>query len=167
MANDSGLPHIKELNQLMSQHYDALKALDKIDGQVVKGGRLGNILRGHTVAGIGAIAANAMGGGVLGTVGAAMGGEAANDFLSKVLGDTSFTNPIRDAILNKIKTENPDVVAELQKALSDKGKLPSSLQGKIGAQLAPQSNLSNISGIAGKTGLKGLIRLGAGVGSGQ
>lgn len=158
MANDSGLPSIKELNKLMSQHYATLDALDKIDGQTVKGGRLGNLLRGHAIAGVSAIAANTMGGGILGILGAALGGEGANALLSKVLGETSFSNPIRDALLNRIETENPDIVSKIQEYLHNKGSLPAELQGKIGAQLAPKAS-GRMSGLISPILTKGSSRL--------
>lgn len=140
IAEKSGIPNIGKLNKLMSQHYSALSALEKMNGQTVKGGRLGNILRGHTIAGISAIGANAMGGGLLGTLTAALGGEGANALLSKILGDTSFTNPIRDAVLKKMELENPEIVKAIQSALAGQGKLPPNLMGGIGGQLAPKSS---------------------------
>lgn len=138
LADEAGFPGMKEYNKYIKQHYNALDALNKINGQTVKGGRLGNILRGHTIAGASALGASAMGGGLIGTLGAAAMGEGANGILSKILGDTSFTNPLRDAILGKIKTENPEIVEKLMNFAQQKG-------GKVAPLLAPKA--SKVSGL--------------------
>lgn len=162
IAEKSGVPNMGELNKLMSSHYATLDALDKINGQRVAGGRLGNILRGHTMAGVGAMAGNAFGGGFLGTVAGAVGGEGANTVISKILGETSFTNPIREAVTKRIETQNPEIVQKIQEALANKGRLSSSLMGKIAPQLAPKSG-SKIAGLVPRTLTVGATRASPGL----
>jgi len=150
LAQDAGFPGMKQYNNYIKAHYNALDALDKLNGQVVKGGRLGNIMRGHTIAGISALGANAMGGGFLGTVSSAAAGEMANSLLSKVLGETSFSNPLRDAVLNKIEEENPEIV---QKLLQFTGK-----SRNVASVLSPAKSKINfglLSSIANKSLIKG------------
>ncbi|MDE2016001.1 MAG: hypothetical protein KGJ89_05550 [Patescibacteria group bacterium] len=114
LSTESGLPGIKEFNQIIGAHEQALKALKKINGQTVKGGRLGNMLRGHAMGGVAAIAANAMGLGGLGDVLSALAGEGANNLISKLGADNSIANPLQVAILNKIAKSDPEIVQRLQ-----------------------------------------------------
>lgn len=121
LADEAGFPGMNEYNQYIKEHYNAMDALNKLNGQTVKGGRLGNMLRGHTIAGISGLAASSLGGGFLGTLAAAGGGEAGNAILSKILGETSISNPLRDAVMSKIAQENPDIVQRLLDFSGGKG----------------------------------------------
>lgn len=171
IASKSGFSGMKELNKLMSEHYDALSLLGKIDGQTVKGGRLGNMLRGHTIAGISALADVAGGGGLFSTLLAGLGGEGANALLSKIMGDTSISNPARELILNSIAQVNPDIIKAAQEFLASKGRLPSELAGQVAARMAPKtaskapgliSNLlmkSTARGAGGLIGAPGTVQL--------
>lgn len=114
IAEKSGFSGMKEYNKYIQSHYRAVDVLEKIEGQPVKGGRLGNMLRGHALG----IAAGIGGGGIPGF----LAGEAANKVLSKILGDTQLSNPLRDAILKRMTQANPAIVDELLKFSEQQGK---------------------------------------------
>lgn len=132
IANKSGFSGMKEFNKYIQSHYRALDALKAIDGQVVKGGRLGNMLRGHAAGTAAAVVGNGMGGPV-GGVGGFLAAEAANKILSKILGDTALSNPLRDSILKRLEMANPGIVEKLQKFSGQQGK-------KVAPLLTPGRN---------------------------
>ena len=127
MASNSGFPGMDEYNKIIGNHYDAIKILQKMDGQTVKGGRLGNMLRGHTAGLIGAGATSMLGGGFWGTLAGGAGMEGASHLFSKMLGETTLSNPLRDVIMSKIQTEDPEIVAQMQKFLGNSGKVAPTL----------------------------------------
>ena len=114
LSDASGFPGMNEYNDYMKQHYTALSALKRLNGQAVKGGLLGNTLRQHTIGLAAGAISSAMGGGVLKDIGAIFGGEMAGKLISKVMGDTALSNPLRNVILSKLETEDPEIVQKLQ-----------------------------------------------------
>lgn len=155
LADSSGFPGMKEYNAYIKQHYTALQALKKLNGQAVKGGLLGNTLRQHTLGLVGSMVGNAMGGGILGTMGGLLSGELSGRMLSKVLGDTALSNPLRDAILSKIQTEDPDIVQKLMKFNS--GGDNRITQSKVAPIYSPKTSRSSgrVSGILTKVAARG------------
>jgi hypothetical protein len=143
-AADSGLPHMQEYNQLMKNHYHARTLLQKLGVQTVAGGRLGNMLRGHTAGVVAGLAGNALGGGFMGTIGAALGGESASHFISKIMGDTSLSNPLRNAILDRVATENPELVNEMQRFGKTTGPVAQIMKPKSGLGLKSVGKLSKV-----------------------
>lgn len=99
---------IKKLNQYLGDHFDAINNLQKIDGNAIKGGRLGNYF-GRT---IGAVVGAK--GGPLGSLAGAAGG----DYVSKVMQNNYIANPIKRMLLKKVTPDNPAFKAA-QKALLD------------------------------------------------
>lgn len=112
IAKEAGFPGLKEYNQHMSDHYDAIKLLQQLRRQSVKGGRLGNMLTGHVVGAVAAGAANAAGGGFLGSMASLLAGESSGNFISKLM--NSGENPFRASVLDKIEMEDPQIVQELK-----------------------------------------------------
>lgn len=112
IAKEAGFPGLKEYNQHMSDHYDAIKLLQQLRRQSVKGGRLGNMLTGHVVGAVAAGAANAAGGGFLGSMASLLAGDSAGNFVSKLM--NSGENPFRASVLDKIEQEDPQIVQELK-----------------------------------------------------
>lgn len=123
LANEAGFPGMKEYNQYIKDHYDSIKVLQRLGKQTIKGGRLGNMLRSHTMGLIGAAAGAPFGGGLVGSLVGGAAGEGAGHVLSKVMGDTSISNPLRDKILEKIQEEDPQVVQQLMKFAGKTGKV--------------------------------------------
>ena len=123
MADKSGFSGIKEYNSYIKDHYDAIKVLQQLGNRTVKGGRLGNMLMGHTMGLAASAAESAVGGGFLGSVGGLIAGEGAGNFLSKLMGETTLSNPLRDALLNKITQEDPQIVQELMQYAGKTGKI--------------------------------------------
>src|SRR5215216_5601388 len=97
---------IKGLNSYLGDHYDAIKNLQKIDGNAVKGGRLGKYFARTVGAAIGAQ------GGPLGSIAGAFGG----DFVSGVMQNNYITNPIKKMMLERIPFDSP-IYNEAQKSL--------------------------------------------------
>lgn len=151
IAEKSGMGGMKEYNKYMQSHYRAIDALKKLNGQAVKGGRLGNILRGHAAGVTAGIAGSGLG--PIGTIGGFLAGEAANHFLSKILGDTALSNPMRDVILRRIEQSNPGIVEKILAFSGKQGK-------KVAPLLKPKASMkSNIlqQGLI-KTAVKGVTQ---------
>lgn len=150
-AKRSGAPDLGDLNKLIQTHINARQILGTkgLHGKVVKGGRLGNMLRGHTMAVIGAGMEGAFGGGVLGTIGGALGGELLSKMFSRWTGETSFTNPVRDAILDKISQEDPAILQQYSHFIGS--------QQQVAPQRSPSKN-SYKSGVLRRLLISGAAR---------
>jgi hypothetical protein len=135
-ATSANAPGLAELNKLLQSHIHARSLLKSLDGKVVKGGRLGNMLRGHAIGTMATMAGGLGGGGFVGALGAGLAGEVGNSFLSKILGETSFTNPVRDAIIRKMSQENPKI---LQQWMALAGK-----EGQVAPQLVPKGKTQGL-----------------------
>lgn len=138
IADKSGFGGMQEFNHYIASHYKALDALKAIEGQPVKGGRLGNMLRGHAAGTAAAMVGSTAGGPMAGAAGF-LATEAANKVLSKILGDTALSNPLKDAILKRIEMANPGIVEKLQQFSGTQGKKVAPLltpnKGKAGGLL--------------------------------
>lgn len=154
LAEGAGFPGLKEYNGIIKDHYDAIKVLQRLGKQTVKGGRLGNMLSGHTAGVVGAVAGNALGGGFLGTIATALGGEGASRLVSKIVGDTTLSNPFRDAILARIAQEDPEVVQQFARAAGREGKT---------APVATPKAASKVPGLLNGLLIKGGARAGAAI----
>lgn len=174
IASKAGLDGVKEINTYMGEHLDAADALDRLNGSKAKGGRLGDLLQKHTLAGIGGIG-GAFGGGPVGAILGAMAGEYAGGKLSKLI-RYSASSPIKTAMLKRLVQEDPDIV---QKMISYSKQTPEALQalkkqlGDLGidifkgstqkAKVAPPPSL--LGSLAKKTVKYGLIGTGSRIGS--
>jgi len=113
-AETNGLPGVAEINKIIAQHEEALKFLNRINGQTIKGGKIGI----HVKEGIGAAAGYAAGsavGGAFGspTIGAAVGtmaGGAAGNLFSKFLQKFSTGGTISAAAIGRMAAQDPEVV---------------------------------------------------------
>lgn len=123
IAADSGFPHMKEYTQYMHDHYNAIKLLERLRNQTVKGGRLGNMLRSHAMGTIGAVAFGMGGGGIMGSLLAGLAGEGAGGLLGKIMGDTSITNPLRSMILKNAPSKNTPLIDKLLSFTGKKGEV--------------------------------------------
>jgi hypothetical protein len=97
---------IKGLNSYLGDHFDAINNLMKIDGNAIRGGRLGKYFARTAGAVIGAKA------GPLGSIAGALGG----DFVSSVMQNNHIANPIKRMMFERITRENP-LYSQAQKAL--------------------------------------------------
>lgn len=108
-AKGAGLPEVKEFNRYYSQHLNAFKALEKLHGNAVKGGKMGKYLTRH-VAGLAGAMAGTVSHGPLGTLVGLIAGEAAGAGASRMFAKSRVANPLRDAILERLQKEDPEAV---------------------------------------------------------
>jgi len=97
---------IRMFNSILGDHYDALDSLRRIDGNAVKGGRLG----GYFARTIGAVAGAKAG--PLGSIVGAVTGDA----VSNIMQANYIANPVKKLILARIPKESP-AYAQAQQAL--------------------------------------------------
>ncbi len=150
-AAESGLPNMKDLNGYMQQHYNILKILDRLQAQKVKGGMLGNMLRSRTGDVLGGVVGNTLAPGIAGTLLGALAGEGGSNLVSKIIGDTSLSNTVRDALLANIEKQDPSIVQQFM-----------ARTGQVG-QTAPVAvpTTTRIPGLIGKLLNAGAIRAGS------
>lgn len=98
---------IHSLNAEIGNYWEAVKMLQKIDGQAVKGGRLGRYFSRT----LGAMAGST--GGPFGT----LTGAYAGDFVSEVMQNNSIATPIKRMILQQITPDNA-LYSQAQQALT-------------------------------------------------
>lgn len=122
IAEESGLPGMKEYNKYIASHYKAIDALKLLNGQKVKGGRLGNMLRSHAIGTAASVAGGIGGGGFAGALLGFGGGELVGNMLGKILGQSALSNPLRDAILKRMSQENPEIVNQMLRYAEQDGK---------------------------------------------
>ncbi len=123
-AEQAGTPSIKELNHLIQQHYDSLTFLNKINGQTVKGGRLG----GYFARTVGAVVGSSMGGsGVIGKALGGLGGEEAGGMISRFMQKMASGGPMAAATMGRMAKADPEIVQKFLGFLGNEG----------GAQVAP------------------------------
>jgi hypothetical protein len=94
---------VRELNAHIGDIYDAEKFLRSLDGQVVKGGRLGKYSGRIIGAAVGSH------GGPLGTFFGALGGDAVAELLQR----STFSNPLRALLLRNLQKSNPAAYQEV------------------------------------------------------
>ena len=98
--------NIKGLNQYIGQHEDAIDLLNKINGQTVKGGRLGKY--------VGTMVGSTLGKSIPGKVAGALGG----NYIVDALMNMDVNNPVRNYLLKYAQTNEPDVLKQAQDFLS-------------------------------------------------
>jgi hypothetical protein len=96
------------LNKELGRYYDAADALQLLDGQIVKGGRLG----GYFARTIGATIGGASGG----SFGAALGALTA-DQIANLMRANYFGNPAIKALVGKVKKDRPAIFSEAEAML--------------------------------------------------
>ena len=114
MAEENGLPGVGELNKIIGQHAEAIKFLDRINGQTIKGGRIGKYLS----EGVGALVGNSVGNAVGGMVGApsigagvgTLAGAGAGNLFSKFLQNFVSGGTISAAAIGRMAAQDPQVV---------------------------------------------------------
>lgn len=95
---------VQRLNQYIGDHYDAINLLDKINGNTIKGGRLGNYLTKAVGTTLGASV-----GGPFGAVAGYMGGDLLNDLMTR----SAIADPLKRYILEHYADKlSPSVVKE-------------------------------------------------------
>lgn len=112
-AEASGNPDVKAINKIIQQHYDAQKFLDKINGQTIKGGRLGTYVKegiGTAIAGGVSVAA---GGGPIATGLSMLAGYKGADIVSTIMQKLAAGGPLTAATFGRMATEEPGVVQRL------------------------------------------------------
>lgn len=108
-ATKAGTPEIAALNKIIQQHYDAQDFLTKLDGQTVKGGRLGKYVSEGIGAAVGSGVGGAVGGPLGGAAGAAAGGYAGakvSDFMQHL----AAGGPLSAGVLGRMASEDPEIV---------------------------------------------------------
>ncbi len=116
----AGIPGIKELNKIIQQHIDARDFLTRINGQTIKGGRLGGYFKGAA----GAVVGGAVGRTIGGPVGEAVGvlaGEHAGGIVSRWLQKLAVGGPMTAATLGRVATKEPAVVEQFLKMAGREG----------------------------------------------
>lgn len=161
-AEKAGVPGIQGINKMIQQHLDFLNTdgkkglLSKLNGQVVKGGRIG--IHAKEVAGsaIGALASQSMGGGPIGDIASGIAGGMVGNKLSRVMQQFSVGGSRMAARIGQIAQENPELIDQLVQILKERGgEEPSGL---IAPRLAPAARKAGkVSGLV----TKGTIRAGA------
>lgn len=124
-ADKAGLKGVREINKIIQQHLDAKKFLDRINGQTIKGGRIGK----YVAEGVGATVGSAVGsavGGAFGnsSIGAGVGtlaGAGAGALFSKFLQKFTSGGTISAAAIGRMAQEDPEVVQQFLQYLSKHG----------------------------------------------
>jgi hypothetical protein len=117
-AESAGSPDIKALNKIIQQHIDAKDYLTKLNGQTVRGGRLG----GYAARGVGALVGNALGGNNPITKSlATLGGEEAGGWVSRFMQKLAAGGPLSAGVLGRMATEDPQVVQKFLEYIGSQG----------------------------------------------
>ena len=113
-AEASGNPDVKAINKIIQQHYNARDVLaKKVDGQTVKGGRLGTYMADIIGSNMGGAVGAAMGGGPLSTIGGGVMGLGVGHLVSKYMQKLATGGPFTAGVFGRMATEEPDVVQRL------------------------------------------------------
>lgn len=160
-AQKSDVPSIKTMNRLIQQHLDFLDTngkkglLSRLNGQTLKGGRLGKYVY-ETIGGLaGEGASNALGGGLVGNIAGPILGSIAGSKVSQFMQKLAAGGPFSAATLGRMATEDPEIVQQFLEYIGSKG----------GERIAPtvrplqQTAGGLLSGFAKKKSPAGLIRL--------
>lgn len=122
-AEEAGAPGLGALNKIIAQHLDFLGPkglLSKLNGQVVKGGRLGTYVKETIGAGIGAKAGSALGGGPIGDIVVGALGAKAGQILSKYTQKIAGGGSVSAAMIGRMARTEPAVVEQLLKFIDQK-----------------------------------------------
>ena len=120
-ATKAGTPAIGELNKVIQQHIDSLDFLNKINGQTVKGGRIGSYIAKGAGAVVGARIGHAVGGGALGELLGTLGGEQAGGAVSKFLQSLAAGGSSSAGTLGRMASEDPQVVRQFLQYIGSEG----------------------------------------------
>ena len=119
-ATAAGVPDIGMINKMIQQHIDAMAFLKRINGQTIKGGRLGTYL----TRGAGLFIGSKLGGsGIIGQIGGAIAGEEAGGLVSRWLQKLAAGGPMTAATLGRMSTEEPQIVQQFLEYLGKSGKI--------------------------------------------
>lgn len=98
VARRMGAEDVAQLNREIGDKLEAARFLEMLDGETVKGGRLG----GYFARGIGAMAGGSVGG-PIGTILGAFGG----DVVANILMSNSVAGPVKRLILKRVQRQDP------------------------------------------------------------
>lgn len=159
-AEKSGVPGIGEVNKMIHQHLSFLNTnkkglLDKINGQVVKGGRIGNHAKEVAGSVIGAMASQGLGGGPVGDIAAGIAGGFVGNQASRLMQALSVGGGTLSGRIGKIASEEPQLLDQLVQLLRERGV---ETEGKVAPQLVARKAAS---GVAHNLVTKGAARVGA------
>lgn len=157
-AEKQGLSGVKEFNQYLGQHLDAIKALDPLKtgtlhGRAAKGGQLGKYFQQEGLTALGAGTGALFGGGPMGSILGGLIGHYGAKGIGNILRKAG-ASPLKSAMLRKAIQEDPEIVQKLQKFIGDKKTIAPFLKS------SPKKT-----GMLAKAGLKGLITTGSRIGS--
>lgn len=110
IAISSGNEHVAQLNREIGDIFNASKLLEKLDGQTIKGGRLGKY--------VGTMIGSTLGNSVPGKIAGALGGNAMAEFIMK----NEASNPLTQYVLRKLEKENPEAYKLTEKWIAQQGK---------------------------------------------
>jgi hypothetical protein len=126
-AEASDVPSIKALNKLIQQHLDFLDTngkkglLSKLNGQVIKGGRLGKYLDMGIGAAAGEGISGALGGGLVGSIAGPIAGAALGSKVSDFMQKLAVGGPMSAATIGRMATEDPEVVQQFLQYIGEQG----------------------------------------------
>lgn len=112
-AEASGNPDVRAINKIIQQHYDAQKFLDKINGQTIKGGRLGTYVKEGVGTAIGGAVGTAFGKGPIGTGVGMLAGYKGGELVSNLMQKLAAGGSVTAATFGRMATEEPEVVQRL------------------------------------------------------
>jgi len=110
-ARGAGFEDVAQLNRVIGDRLEAARTLQSLDGQTVKGGRLGRYMA-------------RISGGILGAPGGTLGsilGMAGGDMVANILISNSVAGPVKRLILKGMQESNPVAYDRAVKWLEDKG----------------------------------------------
>lgn len=119
IAGKNGSPAIQELNKIIQQHIDALGFLNKINGQTIKGGRVGTYIKEGIGGSIGLSMNHALGGGLIGEIIGGAGGAYGGNLVSRWLQKLSVGGPMTAATLGRMASEEPQIVQKFLEYLGE------------------------------------------------
>lgn len=161
-AEAAGVPGIGPLNKIIQQHLDFLNTgggkgiLDKLNGQTVKGGRIGNYVKETIGGAAGAAASASVGGGPIGDILGAVGGAVAGNKISRLMQRFSVGGSGMSGRIGKIAQEDPQLIQQLIQVLKERGK---ETEGLVSPRLAPAAK--KMTGLVPSLVTKGAARVGA------
>lgn len=120
-TSESGTPSVRGINKLIQQHLDAIDYLNKINGQTIKGGRLGKYLYEGVGATVGEGVGKALGGGLVSSIVGPVAGTMAGEQLSRFMQKLAVGGPMSAATLGRMATEDPEIVQEFLKYINQEG----------------------------------------------
>lgn len=159
MADDAGLKGVGDFNEYIGSHLDAAEALQRLEGVKAKGGRLGDLMRKHSMGMVGAGLGGIFGGGIPGSIMGAVAGEWAGGKLANILRGIE-SSPLKSAILKNMVKEDPQIV---QKMLAYARETPQGLEAikkqlkGMGVNLFDRSKLEGVQVLAPKAEKQGLL----------